>query len=118
MDYKQIISEAVLANKTQKQTALDMKIPVSLLEELIIKIWPATRGKWTRLREAHGLSPWGHMRNNKQLVPSFRFDKKPRCRNCGRSEWKDNPIPLNDEGFCLNCAAVCLTLSGIAGISK
>ena len=59
MNYKQLITDNVLAAKSRKQTAIDMKIPPKLLDQLIVKIWPNTRGKWTALRETLGLSPWG-----------------------------------------------------------
>lgn len=106
MNYKQLISDSVLANKSRKQTALDLKIPPGLLDQVIAKIWPSTRGKWTALRETLGLSPWGHMRNHNPCVPGFRFVKDSQCKSCQRAQWCGQPIPLNESGMCLNCAAV------------
>ena len=106
MNYKQLITDSVLANKSRKQTAVDLKIPPGLLDQVIAKIWPNTRGKWTALRETLGLSPWGHMRNQNPNVPRFRFVKDPQCISCQREQWRGRPIPLNDSGMCLNCAAV------------
>ena len=106
MNYKQLITASVLANKSRKQTAVDLKIPPGLLDKVIIKIWPNTRGKWTALRETLGLSPWGHMRNHNPNVPGFTFVKEPRCDYCQRQHWRGQPIPLKEFGLCLNCAAV------------
>jgi hypothetical protein len=39
-------------------------------------------------------------------VPGFRFVKDPQCISCQREQWRGRPIPLNEFGLCLNCAAV------------
>jgi hypothetical protein len=106
VDYKQLITDCVLANKSRKQTALELKIPPGLLDKVISKVWPNTRGKWTTLRETLGLSPWGHMGDHNAIAPEFRFIKSPQCNSCRREEWRGHPIPLNEIGLCLNCAAV------------
>jgi hypothetical protein len=85
---------------------MELKIPPGLLDKVIAKVWPNTRGKWTMLRATFGLSPWGHMGSQNTLAPEFRFIKSPRCNSCRREEWRGHAIPLNESGMCLNCAAV------------
>ena len=106
MNYKQLITDNVLANKSRKFTAVDMNIQPAILDQLVARIWPNTRGKWTTLRETLGLSPWGHLRNHNPHVPGFRYVQDPECNSCQRQQWRGQPIPLNESGKCLNCAAV------------